>query len=228
MGKKWLQMRLKSQLSIAFILCCISLLVFGFLAYFVSGNEIIRFDSKIIAFIQSFESNQLTTIMKFLSFVGSTPVVIILSILILFLLYKVFKNRHELVLFVAALVGSALLNLLLKEIFERARPDFHRLVEISGYSFPSGHAMNAFTFYGTVTFLLWRHVHVRRGRSALLLGSAIMVLGIGVSRIYVGVHYPTDIIGGYFASATWLGFSIWFFQRFKERRALKQYRLEPR
>ncbi|RFB12608.1 PAP2 family protein [Bacillus sp. HNG] len=164
--------------------------------------------------------------MKFLSFIGSAPVIIVLSLFILFFLYKVLKHRYELILFVGVMVGSPILNYLLKELFKRARPDFHRLVEISGYSFPSGHAMSAFTFYGIFAFLLWRHIPVWWGRTALVLFSAVMIFGIGMSRIYLGVHYPTDIIGGYFASATWLGFSIWTFQRFKERRGLKHTSLE--
>lgn len=219
-------MKLKGQLSVAFILCLFSLIVFGVLGYFVHGHDIIRFDSHVISMVQGMESVWLTFLMKFLSFIGSAPVIIVLSILILFFLYKALKHRYELVLFVGVMVGSPLLNLLLKELFKRARPDFHRLVEISGYSFPSGHAMSALTFYGIITFLLWRHIPVKWGRKALLIFSGMMIFGIGMSRIYLGVHYPTDIIGGYFASAVWLGFSIWTFQWFKERRVIKYGRLE--
>ncbi|THE13865.1 phosphatase PAP2 family protein [Bacillus timonensis] len=164
--------------------------------------------------------------MKFLSFIGSAPVIIVLSIFILFFLLKVLKHRYELILFVGVMVGSPILDFILKELFKRARPDLHRLIEISGYSFPSGHAMSAFTLYGIITFLSWRHISGSWGRAALVLFSAMMIFGIGMSRIYLGVHYPTDIIGGYFASGTWLGFSIWTFQWFKERRAHMHNSLE--
>ncbi|WML47194.1 phosphatase PAP2 family protein [Neobacillus sp. PS3-34] len=77
--------------------------------------------------------------------------------------------------------------------------------------------MNAFTVYGMITFLLWRHIPWRIGRSILILISIFFILAIGISRIYLGVHYPSDIIGGYFASGFWLAIAIWFFQHYKEK-----------
>ncbi|WP_042341735.1 phosphatase PAP2 family protein [Bacillus timonensis] len=214
-------MNLKFQLSVAFTICLFSLSLFSLLSYFVHSHDIIRFDSRVISVVQGWESGWLTTLMKFLSFIGSAPVIIINSLILLFFLYKVLDHRRELILFIGVMVGSPILNFILKELFKRARPDFYRLVEISGYSFPSGHAVNAVTFYGILTFLLWRHIPVRWERMVLFVLSGMMILGIGLSRIYLGVHYPTDIVGGYFASATWLGFAIGAFHRFMERQALK-------
>ncbi|MEK5445026.1 phosphatase PAP2 family protein [Fredinandcohnia sp. FSL W7-1320] len=219
-------MNIRKPLSVAVIFCFSSIIVFGTLAYFVHVHDVLLIDRRVIDLVQGMESARLTALMKFLSLIGSAPVVVVLSLLILYFLYKVLKHRHELVLFIGVMVGSPLLNILLKELFERARPEFRRLIEISGYSFPSGHAMNAFTFYGIFTFLLWRHIPVVWGRMVLLISSGIMIVGIGISRIYLGVHYPTDIIGGYFASATWLGFSIWTFQWYKDRQAIKNTKLQ--
>ncbi|WP_233129807.1 phosphatase PAP2 family protein [Domibacillus epiphyticus] len=103
---------------------------------------------------------------------------------------------------------------MLKLLFHRARPELHRLIEIIGFSFPSGHAMNAFTVFGILTFLLWRYISAKWARGMLICFSIVMILAIGVSRIYLGVHYPSDIIGGYCA----LPFAIGFFQRYKEKR----------
>ncbi|TCJ05668.1 phosphatase PAP2 family protein [Cytobacillus praedii] len=209
----------KSQLSIPFIIGVISLLAFSFMAFFVSANKVVQFDSTIITFVQGFENSSLTAVMKFFTFIGDTNSVIVLSILVIIFLYAVLKHRVELILFIVAIIGSAVLNQLLKYSFQRARPELHRLIEIDSYSFPSGHAMNAFTVYTIITFLLWRHIPSRAGRILLIIISALMIFTIGISRIYLGVHYPSDIIAGYFASACWLGMAICFFQKYQENRS---------
>ncbi|MFF2498054.1 phosphatase PAP2 family protein [Peribacillus sp. NPDC058075] len=211
-------MNLKFKLSIAFVLSVFSLIGFSLMAFTISAHEFLNFDGIVISFIQGWESPILTTLMKFFTFIGSASSVIILSIFVLLFLYRVLKHRLELVLFSAVIIGSPLLNLILKLFFHRTRPDLHRLIEIGGYSFPSGHAMNAFTLYGILTFLLWRHIRTKWGRILLILLSTMMILSIGISRIYLGVHYPSDIIGGYLASGCWLAISIWFFQRHQERK----------
>ncbi|CAH0288520.1 hypothetical protein SRABI96_04192 [Peribacillus sp. Bi96] len=214
-------MNLKLQLTIAFIISVFSLIGFSFMAFTISAHEYLKFDREVISFVQGLESPLLTTIMKFFTSIGSTASLIILSLFILFFLYKVLKHRLELVLFCVVMVGSPLLNLMVKLFFQRARPDLHRLIDIGGYSFPSGHAMNAFSLYGILTFLLWRHITARWGRILLILFSTMMILSIGISRIYLGVHYPSDIIAGYFAGGFWIAVSIWFFQKHQERRKNK-------
>ncbi len=210
-------MNLKIQLTRAFILSAISLSAFSILAFLIKADKIVYFDSTIIGAVQGLESPHLTAIMEFFTLIGSTKVVVVLSLLIIYFLYKVLHHRLELILFISVIAGSPVLNFILKEIFHRARPDLHRLIAIGGYSFPSGHAMNAFTVYGIFTFLIWRHIPYRIGRGLLILFSTIMIVMIGVSRIYLGVHYPSDIIGGYFAGGFWLTTSIWVFQWYKER-----------
>lgn len=213
------RMQDKSQFSIPFIIGLISLLAFSFIAFIVSANKVVQFDHSVISFVQGFENSALTTVMKLLSFIGDTKSVIVLTILVIIFLYLVLKHRVELILFVVAIIGSAMLNQLLKYSFQRARPDLHRLIEIDSYSFPSGHAMSAFTVYTIISFLLWRHIHSRAGRTILIIFSALMIVGIGLSRIYLGVHYPSDIIAGYFASGCWLGIVIWIFQNYQDRRS---------
>lgn len=211
-------MKLKMYLIIAFIISVISIIGFSLISLLITDRKIIHFDRIIIDSIQGLESTVLTNVMKFFTFIGSAPFVIVLSLFLLFFLYKVLHHRLELILVVAAITGSAILNGILKNFFQRVRPDFHRLIEIEGYSFPSGHAMNAFTVYGIISFLLWRHISSWLGRWTLIFVSVVMILAIGFSRIYLGVHYPSDIMGGYFASGFWITTAILFFQYYQEKR----------
>lgn len=209
----------------AFIVSVISLIAFSLMAFLITADKIVDFDRQVIHFVQAYEAPFLTRVMKFFTFIGSTLAVVVICLLIIFFLFIVLHHRSELLLFITVVAGSPILNFILKEIFQRARPDLHRLIEIGGYSFPSGHAMNAFTVYGILTFLLWRHIFIRTGRILLIIFSVIMIAAIGVSRIYLGVHYPSDIIGGYSASGFWLASSIWFFQRYKDRQPVPEGRL---
>ncbi len=105
--------------------------------------------------MQGLESPGLTRVMKFFTFVGSVLVVAILSLVIMFYLYKVLGHRRELVLFVWSIVGSEVLNILLKLLFHRERPNLHRLIDITGFSFPSGHSMAAFALYATTAYFFY-------------------------------------------------------------------------
>lgn len=212
-------MKLNIQLTKAFIGSFLSLIVFSYLAYLVKGQAFVEFDSVIISYVQGLETAGLTQIMELFTFIGSAPFVIVLSLIIFVFLYKILHHRRELILFIFVIAGSVSLNYLLKLFFQRARPDLNRLIEISGYSFPSGHAMNAFTFYGILAFLLWRHLPIKFWRGILILFSSSMIFTIGISRVYLGVHYPSDILGGYVASAFWLSFAIYFFESFEKRKS---------
>lgn len=219
-------MNLKMQLLLAFIISVFCIVGFSLISLFISDHKIISFDRTLIDQIQGLESPYLTSLMKLLTFIGSTPFVIVLSLCLIFFLYKVLHHRLELILFIGALGGTAVLNEILKHLFRRTRPHLHRLIEATGYSFPSGHAMSAFTVYVILSFLLWRHIPSRWGRTLLIIFSTVMILGIGISRVYLGVHYPSDIIGGYLASGFWLTVAIWFFQYYKEKRYNKREKHE--
>ncbi|OAB43851.1 phosphatase PAP2 family protein [Paenibacillus antarcticus] len=196
------------------IVCAIS---FGLIAVFVSNTKIKNFDNTMINLIQGLESPQLTTIMKLFTMIGNGFSIAIITFVVMFILYIFLGHRTELVFLVCVVIGSSLLNTLLKLIFKRARPDINRIAEAHGYSFPSGHSMAAFTLYGVIAFLLWKHVPTAVGRVTIIILSSLFITLIGVSRIYLGVHYPSDILGGYLMSACWLTGSIWIYQRYLER-----------
>ncbi|WP_019421136.1 phosphatase PAP2 family protein [Paenibacillus sp. OSY-SE] len=194
------------------------LLGFGALAIAINRQPLNPFDLNIAAFVQSFESPSLTKVMELFTSIGSTKYAIIIAVLTLVFLYFVLGHRMELIFLIAVLGGSAVMNQLLKMVIHRERPIVHRLIEETGYSFPSGHAMGAIGLYGALAFLLWRHIASRPGRILLIVSSCVMIAMIGVSRVYLGVHYPSDIIGGLMASGFWLALMIWVFQWYMEQR----------
>jgi undecaprenyl-diphosphatase len=216
------QMSLKLQLTVAFLIGLVSAVGFACLALFVKDHKIAQFDTSLTSFVRWFETPVLTTIMKWFTMIGSGGVTTILAIVCMVFLYKVLHHRYELILLVWVVIGSALLNTLLKLVFQRARPILNRIIDANGYSFPSGHSMAAFSLYGILTYLLWRHVVSRTGRLLLVIVSVIMIFMIGISRVYLGVHYPSDVLGGYLASSSLLAISIWFYERFQEKRSHRQ------
>jgi undecaprenyl-diphosphatase len=207
----------KREISVSFI-CLLLAMGFGCIALFIHDNKIVHFDSSIFEYFQHFQSPGLTRVMKVFTFIGSGMVIAIIVIFAIILFYQVLKHRSELILLLGVVVGSALLNLFLKNIFHRARPMINHLIEENGFSFPSGHSMAAFTLYGIMSFLLWKHISSFRGRSLLIIISVMMIAMIGISRIYLGVHYASDVLGGYLASGIWLIFSIWSYQKYQDRR----------
>lgn len=104
------------------------------------------------------------------------------------------------------LVLVVILNTLLKNVIQRPRPDGFRLVSEVGYSFPSGHSMVAMAFYGFLAWLVWRYEHEELIRWFYTLIFSLLILAVGISRIYLGVHYASDVIAGFFVALAWLAF----------------------
>lgn len=164
------------------------------------------FDSAFIWLIRYFASPQLDQMMITITNLGfgfSYGVIVFTTVSML----VVFRRWIELQGLAFCLLGGAALNELLKQLFERARPDAFHIVAASGFSFPSGHAMAALCFYGMVAFLVVRK-RPWQWRMAGAVGAVLLIAAIGISRIYLGVHYPSDVVAGYAAGVTWLGFSI--------------------
>ncbi|MEW6497887.1 MAG: phosphatase PAP2 family protein, partial [Cyanobacteriota bacterium] len=118
---------------------------------------------------------------------------------------------------VIAAVGAAVLNNLLKILFGRARPElWERIVDVRQYSFPSGHAMISLVIFGMIGYLLSTKFPQWRGWIIGL--TIVLVTGIGLSRLYLGVHWPTDIVAGYAAGLVWLFACIFSLQVWQDRR----------
>lgn len=160
----------------------------------VITNSLTLFDDKIYQFIISFQNDTLTNIMKVITSFAN-PLTIV-SLCLASLLSLIWKYKASIYLIIVTII-STVFNFLTKNIVLRTRPDHLRLIEETGYSFPSGHAMGSIAFYGFIIFLLSKSKINKYLKIFLSVIIGLTIFLIGISRIYVGVHYPSDIIGGF-------------------------------
>lgn len=197
--------------------CLLCILAFSGIAAVVEAKEEITFDIRVSSWVQGLENPGLTSVAKAVTFLGSVDAMVVICVVIFLYLVRIWKHGREALLFAAVMLGTPVWNVLLKLSFQRERPDINRLIEISGYSFPSGHSMAAFSLCGIAAYLLWRRMASGSGRMLLLALSGVVIAGMGLSRVYLGVHYPSDVIGGFMASGAWLLFVIGFYEQ-RDRR----------
>lgn len=190
------------------------------------GKIISAFDSTVYGLISGYISEGMTRFMIFITFWGSELGTSIITFLILFATF-VWKRKkyisYGLLISVNIIVG-VLLNYILKQLFHRPRPDLLKLVEIGGYSFPSGHSMASMIFYGFLVYLSIRYVkHWSKYCIAGILG--LLIIAIGISRIYLGVHYASDVLGGFIVGLGWLIVFIKLSERFvfSKRKSCEKY-----
>ena len=145
-------------------------------------------------------SDNITPIAKVITEFGG--VVILISLATILLL--VIKNKKTGALIWINLGIATLLNQILKHIVQRPRPIEHRIIDQSGYSFPSGHSMVSAAFYGFLIYLIYKNVKNKYVKWLSILGLSMLVILIGTSRIYLGVHYTSDVIAGFLISISYL------------------------
>jgi len=143
---------------------------------------------------------------RVITFFGGPTVLFVLAVATSALLYRR-RLRREAVLLPLVVVGAELLNTILKLSFQRPRPEV-AFVHLETYSFPSGHAMMSAATYGALAYLAWRRVHTRRARALLLVGTAAWVALICFSRLYLGMHYLSDVLAGAAGGVFWLAVSV--------------------
>ena len=173
------------------------------------------FDREVGQFVQSFRSPLLTQVATNLTALGSSSVLAVFALLA-YAAVLAGRDRVGLLHLTLALVGAFLLPELLKSYFARERPDaLLHLVPVRSLSFPSGHSFGAAACYATFAFFFARYVARRSIEIFCYVLAALIVATIGLTRVYLGVHYPTDVLGGISAGAAWAffldaAFSRWY------------------
>lgn len=175
-------------------------LIWTFLVYFNVFNNL---DIKIYDFIISFKSEYNTYFFKIITFLCSIKFIGLMCIISI-LLTLIKKDKSYLLIILVTLVSSVV-NLIIKNIIRRDRPDkINWLITESNFSFPSGHSMMATVFYGFLAYLLCKSKINKSVKIIILIMLLLLILLIGISRIYLGVHYTSDVIGGFLWGSTLL------------------------
>lgn len=147
-----------------------------------------------------FKFNVSTPIAKFITNIGGAIFVISLTTILFF----VIKDKKIGISIITNLGIVTILNQIIKFIMQRPRPTEFRIIEETGYSFPSGHSMVSLAFYGYLIYLIYKYINNKHLKRTLIIILSVLICIIGVSRIYLGVHYTSDVLGGFLISLAYL------------------------
>ena len=201
---------------IAVVLFLITLFVFVAIADEIVLEHENGFDTSISNAILSLDSPLATKLFETITFFGSSSFLFpAYSILIL---YYLIRRRWKLALDVTTIgITSTALLYLLKDIFKRQRPLDPLIRNVTGFSFPSGHSFSSFTFFGMLAYLIWQ-THLKSSWKILMtVIFFLLATAIAFSRVYLRVHYPSDVVAGFCLSMTWLIISIWVLHKFDKK-----------
>jgi undecaprenyl-diphosphatase len=191
-----------TQLLVGFAMALVAMLVFAVLADQIYNQEAFVFDAAANPLFHSISSPAMDLIMNGITTLGSVPFVAALFVgSVIFFVYHGY--RSEALFLGAAIGGAVLLNSLMKVFVHRPRPALPWAHVLPDYSFPSGHSMNSLVFYLAVALII-RTVYGPRAGSIAVLVALLIALAVGFSRIYLGYHYLTDVVGGFAAGLGWL------------------------
>jgi undecaprenyl-diphosphatase len=184
-----------------------------------TGDPIVRIDHGIAVWLHGHGNRMLTAFMLGVTHMHSMAGIWTMSLV--FGAYLAWKRaRYWLLTLVFVLGGGMLLNTIFKEAFHRARPTWDNpLLTLTSYSFPSGHTAGATLFYGVLAAYLMTRLRSHRARALAAAGAVLMVCLVGFSRMYLGVHYLTDVLAAASASAAWLALCLLIVHHFNRRRA---------
>jgi membrane-associated phospholipid phosphatase len=164
------------------------------------AGAMVRFDATVSNWLQAHGTEWGESVFVGISYFGAQ---LLIAVLVgVAIAFTVRRDWRRLALLSLTCLGGALLNAALKAVFHRSRPDFASEFRATSWSFPSGHAMNALLGYGLLAY--WLAKREPWAKPWILTGAVIVIVGIGYARIYLGVHYLSDVVAGYSAGATWL------------------------
>ena len=188
------------KIYLKWIICFICLIIFIILGVLVLTKNDIYLDSAVYNFVSKYISDDLTYVIKNLTHIGSAFIVILITILVLIF----FKNKKYGIFMSLDLIFITILQYILKYTFTRTRPIDINLIEENGYSFPSGHSLTAMAFYGFIIYLIYTSKINKKSKLIYIILLSLLIFVTGFSRIYLGVHFFTDVMGAFSFSIAFL------------------------
>lgn len=177
-----------------------SFLGFLIVLYFVLTRESLALDTFITTAVYEVRTDFLTAVLKMITYLGNWQSIVILCLFLLII--RKTRKQFGIPVTVSALTVT-LLNKGIKIMVQRPRPDVsYHLIEQGGYSFPSGHSITSLAVFGMLVYLIQIHVTDRKRANILTVFCSVPMIFIGISRVYLGVHYPSDVLGGWLLGMT--------------------------
>lgn len=204
---------LSIELLIVWLLFLCSFIIFIYVAFRVFYFRKETFDFAVFDFLERFVSDAMNDFMLGITFLGTHHFLIPANLLLIAYFLFVKKHRWYSIKVPVVALGGVTLMWLLKMLFNRPRPLIPLLKEAAGLSFPSGHAMMSFSFYGLLIYLVWHNVGNKWAKGVLIALLLLLILIIGFSRIYLRVHYASDVAAGFCVGIIWLVLSLWVTRR---------------
>jgi len=191
---------------------------FGAIAEDLSpDNPLVLFDQRVAVWFHQHATTTLTHVAKAITFFGSVLGLTILSVAVA-LVFIVSRAWFNLFVFAVMMTGESLLNVLLKHLFHRHRPVLENpLVTLTSYGFPSGHTMGVTVLFGLLALFLAKTVSTAGAAFAYFIAAGLVILLIGLTRVYLGAHFLSDVLGAFAASVVWLTFCWTAFETLRRR-----------
>lgn len=200
MAKRWLEL-LRENKRVTIVAAC-TIVFLALLEDVLEGGLIKLDEAAYVLIVERLRTDWLTPIMGSISALA-TPV----TLLVMLLLIVAFApGRRPGACCALNLALVVVLNQVLKFLVQRPRPEGFRLAAETGFSFPSGHSMAAMAFFGLLIWMVWHYERDRAVRIGCSVALAALIVAVGVSRIYLGVHYASDVVAGFCVSLAWLAF----------------------
>lgn len=204
--------------NIRVIIFALTLIVFLLIVEDIFENDIYKFDNLVYKYVSKIINPQITTFARIFTNVGAAYAIIPICVI----MFIVLKDKMEAFFITLNIAIVVPINFILKNIFVRPRPTEFRLANASGYSFPSGHSMASMAFYGFLIYLILKNVKNKAIKWSISIFLSVIIILIGVSRIYLGVHYASDVLGGFLLAVAYLTIFTKYYKEYQEDKIVTQ------